>query len=723
MTRCGDPIEIGTRRYVPGSSIDLRQRRPAESHQTLVEFDRVAVRRGEPRQFEVDRVRRGRVAPTNRRIDVFGCEAKREARVRVADGMPHLELLAAVEPRRRTRVMERSTAASFLERTDAHPLDGEVGSLADAALGMFRSAPLGFDQRESARLVDESRAQSRPHGRDDAKISIAAIAHVPDPTARPPPGNATMLLAIVLLLALPTDHYAGWAYLHGGGDFPLRLRVTATDAATKPTVTIDSPAERQYEIATENVVATSVSIAFERTRANGTPTRFDLRVEGDALRGSMIVGGESVAAVELERSIEPIAAEPVDWFADCAGTYRADDGRALVVSRTGWGELDLVDLEAGIERALFPSGEDRFFAGAAHYVPSPVSMRVKFLRDGDDDVIALEREVDGVKTRFARVEHRERIVRFENAGLTLEGTLTLPPGDGPFPAIVLCGGSNWTTRVTLARQAKAFVALGLATFAFDQRGFGASSGPDPDDVSFEVVADDVAAAFAALRELDEIDPDRIGIFGASRGGWIAPLAHARGAKAAFCVLFVPPGVTPARQERSRRLAECALAGASVEQCALAADYLDALFACTTSDAAWERYAERRRAIADKKIGDRYWLDILWGPEDRESGNYKWQALNMLHDPIPVLERLDCPTLALLGERDHLVDPKENAPPMRAAFDRAAHGDASIVVIPRADHSLCPIGDAPIPLHRRIGWCPEVWRTVRGWLDDRGFVAK
>lgn len=532
-----------------------------------------------------------------------------------------------------------------------------------------------------------------------------------------------MIFALLLELALATDHYAGWAYLHGGGDFPLRIHVSATDDGSKPTITLDSPAEKQYGIATTNVVVTAWILAFDRVSPSSSRTRFDLRIEGDGLRGSMFAGDEPIAAIELDRSRDPIVIEPIEWFADCAGTYRAEDGRSLVISRTGWGELDLTDLDTGFERALFPAGDDRFFAGSAHYVPSPISMRVEFVRNDEDDVIALDRQIDGATTRFTRIETREFVVRFENAGLSLEGTLTLPEGEGPFPAIVLCGGSNWRTRSTLGRQTRAFVALGLATFAFDQRGYGASSGPDPDDVSFELVADDVAAACSRLREIPELDPERIGVFGASRGGWIAPLADARGAAAAFCVLFVPPAVSPARQERSRRLAEFALAGATVEQSSVAVDYLDALFSCTTSDAAWERYAEKRRSIADRKIDDRYWLDILWGPESRDSGDYRWQALNMLHDPIPALERLACPTLALFGERDHLVDPKENVAPMRAALDRGGNRDATLAVIPRADHSLCPIDAAPVRLHRRVGWCPEVWRTVRVWLDERGFLAK
>lgn len=288
---------------------------------------------------------------------------------------------------------------------------------------------------------------------------------------------------------------------------------------------------------------------------------------------------------------------------------------------------------------------------------------------------------------------------------------------------MICGGSSWTTRATVARQARAFAALGLATFAYDRRGFGNSGrgAVDPDGAPFTLTADDASAAISALAQHSAIDSTRIGIFGASFGGWIAPLAIARGAQAAFTVLFVAPAVSPATQERSRRLTAFASEGGTPADLAAAGEYLDALFACTASDEAWSRYESLRDSIAEHRVGNGYWLDILWLAKSRDSSDYHWMKFNMHHDPVPVLEQVSVPTLVLLGERDPDVQLAENEAPLRAAFERSGNDDATVVVVPRADHGLSPVFDEPLPLHRRTGACPEVWSTVRAWLAARGFT--
>jgi alpha-beta hydrolase superfamily lysophospholipase len=531
---------------------------------------------------------------------------------------------------------------------------------------------------------------------------------------------ADVLLMIATLFT--PDDYAGWAYAHGGGDFPFRIHVTTSGDATN--VTFDSPSERTFAKPAENVQLAADSLTFEHSSGSRSSVRYSLRAAGDGYEGEIVVDAQPFARLELHRSFEPIPAAPARWTEDCPGTYRSDDGHALIVTRWPWGELEVLDLENGDERTLFSRDDDRYFAGVARYVPSPVAFEIAFLRDADDDVIAIERTQNGASTRFARVTSRNQVVSFENEGLALEGTLTLPPGDGPFSAIVICGGSTWTTRATVARRAQTFAALGIASFAYDQRGFGASGSGvvDPDDAPFTLTADDAAAAIGAIAQLREIDSERVGIFGESRGGWVAPLAITRGARAAFAVLFVAPAVSPAQQERSRRLADFAQAGATPAELGLAAKYLDALFHCTDSDSAWDRYAALRHSIADRRIGGGYWIDILWGPAERDSSDYRWQALNMNHDPVPILQNLALPTLVLLGGRDTLVNVTENEAPMRAAFERGGNDDATIVVVPRADHALAPVLDEPLPLHRRVGACPEVWSTVRAWLAARDFTS-
>lgn len=123
----------------------------------------------------------------------------------------------------------------------------------------------------------------------------------------------------------------------------------------------------------------------------------------------------------------------------------------------------------------------------------------------------------------------ETTVRFSNAeGVTIQARLMLPPGNGPFPAVVAlhgCGGSA-NARGDLMRRdrdwATRWVGQGHAVLlpdSFGSRGLGSQCGvadrqvrPGRERVS------DVEAARAFLQGRADIRPDRITLVGWSNGG-------------------------------------------------------------------------------------------------------------------------------------------------------------------------------------------------------------
>ena len=102
-----------------------------------------------------------------------------------------------------------------------------------------------------------------------------------------------------------------------------------------------------------------------------------------------------------------------------------------------------VDLASGHLRALFPTAADRFVAGPLFLVPTPAEITVKFERDGSGAVSVLRwQEATGPARRAPSIAYRREDVRFTNGGVTLAGTLTLPPSAGPHPAVILVHGSG-----------------------------------------------------------------------------------------------------------------------------------------------------------------------------------------------------------------------------------------------------------------------------------------
>lgn len=106
---------------------------------------------------------------------------------------------------------------------------------------------------------------------------------------------------------------------------------------------------------------------------------------------------------------------------------------------------------------------------------------------------------------------------FASGGVRCAAWLTLPPGGGPHPAVVLIHGLGATHDMALARYEQHFAAAGIATLAFDYRNTGLSDGVTRQHVSARDQRADVAAALTHLHERADIDGTRIGLWGTSLG--------------------------------------------------------------------------------------------------------------------------------------------------------------------------------------------------------------
>src|SRR5262249_28629330 len=130
-----------------------------------------------------------------------------------------------------------------------------------------------------------------------------------------------------------------------------------------------------------------------------------------------------------------------------------------------------------------------------------------------------------------RLDVRQYEVRFPNGRTTLTGTLTVPPGAGPHPAVVYVSGSGNTLREESHWLDGLFVSHGIAVLAYDKRGVGESGGVYAGSLASETTIDQLAGeAAAAARFLSAqagIDRSRVGFYGISQGGWIIPQAAVR----------------------------------------------------------------------------------------------------------------------------------------------------------------------------------------------------
>jgi len=65
----------------------------------------------------------------------------------------------------------------------------------------------------------------------------------------------------------------------------------------------------------------------------------------------------------------------------------------------------------------------------------------------------------------------------------------------------------------------------------------------------------------------------------------------------------------------------------------------------------------------------------------------WLAFFLSYNPATALEKVQCPVLALFGERDMTIDPEQNASAMKKAFSRGHNRDAKVKVLPGLNYLL------------------------------------
>lgn len=293
---------------------------------------------------------------------------------------------------------------------------------------------------------------------------------------------------------------------------------------------------------------------------------------------------------------------------------------------------------------------------------------------------------------------RDVTYRNEKADVKLAGTLSIPQGPGPHPAVLLITGSGAQDRDETLFGHKPFAVLadylarkGIAVLRVDDRGVGGSTGSTPESTSEDFVGD-VLAGVEFLGHQPEIDPKRIALLGHSEGAMIAPMASIKSKDIAAIVLLAPPalpGRDILRLQLAAMLKSAGISGEAFdEQLKLQGKLLDML----AENAPKAEILPTMRELLKVQLGH---LPNGVAPSDTEldtlaESGYEqfgtpWMRWFIASDPRPTLKQVRIPVLALIGEKDNQVPPKENIPELRAAFEAAGDKDATVKEMPGLNH--------------------------------------
>ncbi len=311
-----------------------------------------------------------------------------------------------------------------------------------------------------------------------------------------------------------------------------------------------------------------------------------------------------------------------------------------------------------------------------------------------------------------------------NDDVVLAGTLTVPNGEGPFPAVVLISGSGPQDRDETVLGHKPFLVLsdyltrnGIAVLRYDDRGTAKSTGDFSAATSLNF-AGDAESAVRFLEARREVNPEKIGLIGHSEGALIAPMVANRGGLVAFLVLLAPPGVPGDLISISQTEKLLELRGAAASRREAVAASLKLLFTAIAAgdmtEGVRERYYKLAPGILVPPGADTATMDMAF-----EQLNSPWMRFFLSYDPIPALKKLRAPALALWGEKDQQVLAGINAPPVQAAL-AAGHPASEAEVLPSLNHLLQTSETGDVLEYARI---EETMATVAleriaSWLKDR-----
>ncbi|WP_232663481.1 alpha/beta hydrolase family protein [Pseudonocardia sp. TRM90224] len=323
--------------------------------------------------------------------------------------------------------------------------------------------------------------------------------------------------------------------------------------------------------------------------------------------------------------------------------------------------------------------------------------------------------------------YRAEDVTFPSGGITLAGTLTVPEGPGPFAAVLLITGSGPQDRDETLFDHKPFLLLadtitraGLAVLRVDDRGVGGSGG-NLDESTYDDLAADALAGVTFLKGRPEVDDARIGLFGHSEGGYLAPLVAQRAPRdVAFVAMMAGPAVSGSEVLELQNKLIYEQLGATPDQVEQQVGFIrehTRLMRAGEVETAHERARAHITEAVAALPADQRPDDAAIDAQARQLTS-PYFASFLLYDPAQALAALSVPVLAFYGDKDVQVPATQSEPVLRTLL--APNPQATIRTFAGLNHLMQPAQTGGVTEYQTIETtiAPEVLDLVTTWSKER-----
>lgn len=324
---------------------------------------------------------------------------------------------------------------------------------------------------------------------------------------------------------------------------------------------------------------------------------------------------------------------------------------------------------------------------------------------------------------------KEVVIKTSNEKVKLAGTLTIPEGKGPFPAVVLVSGSGPQDRNEELMGHKPFWVLanylsrnGIAVLRYDDRGVAKSTGDFAQASSFDF-ADDAQAVWSFLHKQKKIDKSKVGIIGHSEGGLIAPIVASKNKEIGFIVLLAGPSVPGSviitdQQELIMSASETDQKEIE-EQLKMSQLVVDYIVQHESSKnlqqeltTRIEEWIKEYKLTVPKNLSPK-----TFAKQTAYSYTTNWMKTFVVTSPADYIKDVEAPILALFGEKDLQVSVRANFEPMQQLLH--SHEGSKVYVFPNLNHlfQTTETGSPSEYLLIEETMAPQVLEYIQKWITS------
>jgi pimeloyl-ACP methyl ester carboxylesterase len=334
------------------------------------------------------------------------------------------------------------------------------------------------------------------------------------------------------------------------------------------------------------------------------------------------------------------------------------------------------------------------------------------------------------------VPYRSDSVHFSNASHSIRfgGTLTIPAGKKSYAAIVLISGTGKQDRDgTMAGHpmfrvlADSLTRNGFAVLRVDDRGVGETTGRY-EEATTKDFAEDALAAVAFLKQQKNIRS--VGLIGHSEGGAAAIIAAASSKDIAFVITLAGLAVNG--------LDALKLQNYSITRAAKISDYDRQRYDTINTRMFDTAYRYAGTTLLESKLRSTYatWKqadDSTFKKDHPDAFDHMrffiesyvlqatgpWYQFHIRFDPVPYLQQIKGPFLALNGDKDIMVTYKEHLETIATTLRQSGNNKVTTVVLPGINHLFqhCVTCTQEESRNLQEDFAPSAFAVIAEWLQQ------